>query len=256
MIQALYTGASGLSASQRNVDVISHNMANVNTLSFKAKRLGFKDALYQAMVAPIETGNDLQLGHGVLPSSVTSNFSIGSAEHTGQPLDFMILNDGFFAVLDGAGQTRYTRNGSFRVSADADGNFLVNENGNYLLQPDGTRVELFGTIEEFQTLDNGSYSYVLPDTGEVVTGQIGVFSFPNNNGLVSMGNNEYTASDASGAATVVEQSQIRQKTLETSNVDLGTEMARLVRAQRAMQLASRIVTTADEMESMANNIRA
>ncbi len=258
MIQAFYTGASGLTAAQTAVNDTANNIANVNTVGYKSVRTKFKEALYQAMTNPTRegAGNNLMLGHGVLPSHMARNFSMGSQISTDSPFDFAIMEDGFFAVQNTAGEIMYTRSGAFNPEITDDGIFLINSSGNRLLDMDGNQVQIFGDPKEFQIGDDGTYQYLDPDTEEVIIGQLGVYIFPNNNGLLPLGTFEYRETADSGTAIVSANPQIRQKFLEGSNVDYVDEMSRLIRAQRGMQFSQKIVQAADEIEALANTIRS
>lgn len=251
MIQGFYSAAMGSKAQQQRIDTIADNVANVNTSGFKGTRMDFKDALYSTMKKQVE-GQDgnMELGHGVLVSSTTRYFRSGSLQNTGNQLDFALQGEGFFTTLDSYGQVKYTRNGAFSVSAEADGNYLVTGNGEYVLAEDGNRINL-GTDVQSVTVDpDGTISA----DGQRV-GKLALATFANIDGLAGAGQTSFVPTEASGPALVATGVSVQNGTLESSNVDMADEMSRLIRTQRAFQLAGKGITTADEMESVANNMR-
>jgi flagellar basal-body rod protein FlgG len=252
-MQALYSAASGVKSQQKRIDVLANNVANINTYGFKSSRVNFKDALYQTMLRPVQPQADLnlELGHGVLLSDITMDFHQGALLSTGNSLDCYIEGDGFFTLQDSQGILSYTRSGAFAKSVEADGTYLVANKGAYVLDAQGQRVRL---------PEDGSFSVgpdgTLTDTAGIPYAQLGIANFSNQAGLQAMGNGVYQPTEASGELLVVADPQIKQGYLEGSNVDLAGEMTRLIRAQRALSMASRAITTADEMDSTANNLRA
>lgn len=250
MIQSLYTAASGMTTQQKNIDNISNNISNINTVGYKNARLEFKDAVYETMLSPNEGSqvNNLQQGHGALLSSTNKDFTEGQSQQTDNVLDFSIIGNGFFA-LDVNGETQYTRNGNFKVSVEDDNNYLVNANGSYVLDNEFNRITLNGNLEDIKLDENLNLN-----TGDNIV-RLGVFEFPNQAGLSSVGNSSYVVSESSGQATFKDDSYVKQYSLEMSNVDLADELAGMIRAQRAYQAAARAISTADEMEGVANNLR-
>ncbi len=255
MQQSLYTASTGLRTSQQMLDVIAHNMANINTVGYRSSRLEFKEAMYQAMVSPMGQGNNLQYGSGSIPSHISRSFDQGTQISTVSNYDLSILGDGFFAVVNPQGETFYTRAGNFVSYPGADGVYLQNSSGNVLLGSDGQPLRIPAMESDFQIRPDGTYEYTDPNTGEYIAGQVGIYTFTNNGGLLPVGTLEYLETADSGAAAVTFGSSIKQRSLEGSNVDMTAEMTRMIRAQRAMQFAQKVVTTADDMESLANNLR-
>ena len=253
MIQALYTASTGAKNLQNRIDTVSNNVVNINTDGFKASRVGFKDALYQTMRSPLQPqgGANLQLGSGMLTSDTTINFRKGAIRGTQEMLDFALEGDGFFSVQNAQGQTRFTRNGAFAISTEAGGNYLVTKAGDYVLDENGKRMELAADTMDIECSQDG----LLTDHSGNVLGRLGIVRFDNPEGLQKAGDNLYSASNVSGAARADADPKVRQRALEGSNVDLGEEMTKLIRAQRAYTLISRAITTADQMESAANNLR-
>lgn len=252
MSQSCYTAALGIKTQQQRVDAIAANIANINTVVYKYTRVDFKDALYSAMENPAEPGDEnLQLGHGVLLSGMNRVFSQGAYLETGRETDLYIDGEGFFAVRTPAGETQYTRDGSFEKSVEADGIYLTTAQGNYVLDQSGQKIRL----EEGQMVVSSLGQISAGEDGEPYA-TIGIFTFANEKGLTAVSDSLFAASDASGAAQAAGQETfVRQKALEGSNVDMAAEFAKLIRAQRLFSLSSRALTTADDMDGMANSLR-
>lgn len=268
MLQANYTARSGLIAQQQRLEIISNNIANVSTNGFRGQRADFKDMLYTTMKNPTQnsenaTDNNLELGHGTLLGATTRSFIKGSVEATGETLDLMIDGDGFFTLQNDKGEKVYTLDGKFYLSVETTGNYLVNADGLYVLDSDGKKINLGADITESQLdigLDGAVYVKKWHDEEGYFSydkvGQIGVAKFVNRAGLEAAGSNKYIATDASGAAVKDSTSKVRSGMLESSNVDMATEMTLLIRAQKAFAFAARALTTADEMDGLANQLRS
>jgi flagellar basal-body rod protein FlgG len=260
MIRSIWTAATGMVAQQLNIDVIANNLANVNTTGFKKSRAEFEDLIYQTMQAPgglTEAGGrmptGMQVGMGVRPSSVHKVFSQGDYQNTGNPLDLAIEGDGFFQVETNDGELVYTRSGTFKL--DQDGR-MVTSNG-YVLQPE------FTVPVDTQSLvvsEDGHIS-ALSAGGEELTGvDIPVYTFINPAGLRSLGRNLYMATEASGAANQGVPGEnstgtIAQGFLEMSNVQIVDEMVNMIVGQRAFEINSKAITTADSMLQIANQMK-
>ncbi len=242
---SFWNGASGMRAFQSKMDVVSHNIANVNTDGYKGQRAAFDDLIRTQMNTNVE-GNFL-VGHGVKQEYTDNLMAQGSLTSTGQALDFALAGAGYFAVNDD-GETQYTRNGAFYLSVEGANATLVTN--------DGARV-----------LDRSNQIITLPYTNGTVdtTGlaeRLGVFSFPNEYGLTPQTNSRFTVSDNSGEAQLLQPSgangpnyDLIQGYLERSNVDLAREMVNIIESQRAFQMNSRVVQTADEIAQEVNNMR-
>ena len=257
MYLAKSIAASGLRNQQLRIDTIANNIANANTTAFKNARLDFKDSLYTAGITPgppRSPDENQQKGHGVIATAVTRDFKPGGLERTERMLDFAIENEGFFSLSDENGDIVYTRNGSFHLSVEAGGTFLVNGEGLYVLDNNGARIQVpFGT-DRIGTDQDGNLIFVNND--DIVGGAtLGLFTFRNLKGLASSGNGNYSATAASGEILAPANAVVRQGVLEGSNINMAEEMTRVIRTQRAFQLVSRALTTADEMQGIANNMR-
>lgn len=251
MIQSIYTARLGVIAQQKRVDTIANNIANINTFGFRSSTINFKDALYSAMQNPVAQNLNLQQGTGVLVASSNHSFKEGTPTITGVKLDFCLEGDGFFTVLDSKGTLKYTRNGCFAVSSEADGNYLVNDRGYYAMDTQGSRIKLPQDISDLAANSKGELSI----GAEAPFAALNLASFKNNEGLEAIEGSCFIPTAASGPASAAQNATVKQGFLESSNVDLSLEMTRLIRAQRAFTLAGKAITTADEMDSLANNMR-
>ena len=257
MFEAVYMAATGLTNQQRRLDTIADNVANVNTIGFKTTRLDFEDALYTAGIDPgpayTPSGN-LQKGHGVMMAAITDDFSTGSFLSTDNMLDLAIEGDAFFELLDPYGNRYYTRGGNFYISNGVNGLEIVNAQGYFVQDEYGQNIQVPEGTAQIDIAPDGEMIF---RAGSEVLGsaQLGLYSFANRTGLSGVGGGNYAVTDASGEATATEESRVIQYMLENSNVDMATEMTRLLRTQRAFSLASRALTTADQMEGIANSMR-
>ncbi len=253
MIRSLFTAATGMEAQQLNVDVISNNIANVNTTGYKAGRAEFEDLLYQqlrAPGAPSETGmqvpSGIQVGLGVKPVAVQKLFTQGDFINTGNDLDLVIEGDGFFQLQRPDGTTAYTKAGNF--SLDKDGN-IVNPDG-YLLSP-GVQIPTTAT-KVTVTYDGIVNILSAGQTQPAQAGQITLARFINPGGLQAIGKNLFLATDSSGdPITGTPDAEgfgdISQGFLENSNVNVVQELANLITAQRAFDMNSKAVQASDQM---------
>lgn len=261
MMRALFTSATGMLAQQINMDVISNNLANVNTAGFKRSRADFQDLLYQEMrpagatvAQGAQTPSGLQVGLGVRPAATESMFEEGQLQNTGNPYDVAIEGAGFFKVLMPDGSTGYTRDGSFKM--DSQGR-LVNSSG-YALQPeitvppDATSISI-GADGTVSVMRGGQ-------TAQSQVGQIQVTRFINPAGLTNIGGNIFKATAASGdpqdgTAGQAGFGTLAQGTLEMSNVQIVQEMVNMIVAQRAYEVNSKAIQASDEMLSAANQLK-
>ncbi|MCL2391129.1 MAG: flagellar hook-basal body protein [Oscillospiraceae bacterium] len=256
MFGAKMTAAAGIVGQQRRLDVIANNVAHVNTVGFRSARVDFKDAIYTAGVTPgsarTPEGNQ-QRGHGVVIGATTKNFAGGEIQLTGRDLDVAINGDGFFTLSDLSGNISYTRNGVFHISHERGERFLVEANGLYVLDANGERILMPGDAQGIFIDQSGGIRWhdhqMQPET------TIAVYSFVNKMGLLASGNGTYTQTPASGERLPSQDMQVVQGALEMSNVNLMEQMTTMIRTQRAFQLASRALTTVDEMDAIANNMR-
>lgn len=254
-----------MTAQQMTVDVISNNLANVNTTAYKKERVEFKDLLYETMdrARVLSDGGkpvNLQVGHGTTPVATLKDFSTGSPEETGNKLDFFIDGEGFFLVQGPTGEINYTRDGSFKLSLTDSGKMLATSEGYPVLDDTGEPIIIDIDLSRLVVSQSGELSYLDDEGINVPLGQtIGLAYFENRNGLESIGRNLYKATQAAGdpvmALDSTQTSLINQNFLEGSNVKTVEEMVRLIVAQRAYELNSKAIQSADEMLGIANNLR-
>jgi flagellar basal-body rod protein FlgG len=260
MIRALWTSATGMQAQQTNIDVIANNLANVNTTGFKQSRTSFQDLLY-ANIRPAgsetsDTGTmvpvGVQLGHGVKVTSVGKEFSQGSSVHTSDAafnVDLMVQGNGFFQIELPNGDTAYTRDGSFEINKDGN---IVTHDGYALVGGDvkvDRDIHLRIAIER-----SGSIGFTKRDgTGFIPgAGQVELASFVNPAGLTAIGNNLFVESVASGDPNVGNPDEdgmghLIHHALEQSNVNMVTEMVDMIATQRAYEIGTKAIQTADTM---------
>ncbi len=261
MIRSLWTSATGMQAQELNIDVISNNLANVNTSGFKKSRAEFQDLLYESMrpagaasSAETTVPTGIQLGHGTRPSAVQKMFSQGDFQNTQNELDWAIEGDGFFQIELPNGDTGYSRSGEFKL--DADGR-IVNPDG-FPLIPELTVPT--DTISISVGLD-GTVSVVQAgDATPVEIGNVQLARFVNPAGLRSLGKNLYSPTNGSGDEIIGTPGEngfgtLAQGFLEMSNVSVVDEMVNMITAQRAYETNSKVITTADDMLQMANNLK-
>jgi flagellar basal-body rod protein FlgG len=261
MIRALYSAASGMNAQQLNVDNIANNLANANSNGYKMRRAQFQDLLYQNMVQPgAPAGSQaivpagLQLGLGTRAAGNEIVFTQGNISQTENPLDLVIQGNGFFQIRQPNGTTAYTRAGSFQLSAQGA---LVDPNGNPL-EP---QITIPSNALSITIATDGTVSYTQPGQIAAQTaGQIQLATFQNPAGLNSIGQNLYTATDASGEPVVGNPGgqegigTLLQGYTEQSNVSIVEEFINLIAAQRAYEANSKVVKAADEMYQQVNNL--
>jgi flagellar basal-body rod protein FlgG len=261
MLRSLWTGASGMIAQQTHLDVVSHNLANVNTAGFKKIRTDFHDLLYQINREPgvpvdpdsmIPTG--IQVGLGAKVSGTTRIFAQGSFQMTDNDTDFAIAGEGFYQVTMPDGAIAYTRDSNWKIDA---GGQIVTHDG-YLLEP---AIVVPEDAIDFSVSQTGLVTIKLPgDPAAQEIGQIELARFINPPGLRSIGRNLFLETDASGEPVVGNPGDegygtIEQKTLEMSNVQVVEEMVEMIVAQRAYEANSKTIATADEFLRMANNLK-
>ena len=270
MMRALYTAASGMKAGQTNVDTIAHNLSNVNTNGYKAARAEFKTLLYQTIQASTTSANGedkpvgAQVGLGTRVANISSVYTQGILAGTESATDFAVEGDGFFAVRGVDGETYYTRNGSFTWSVDAAGNtFLADVEGCPVLDREGNAIYVpEGISAESMIFSNtGEISYRLQDGTAVELNQaFALYQFNNPAGLEKLSNSRLQQTEASGQPMLegtmgTISSKVNQYYLEGSNVQVADEMVNLIIAQRAYEMNSKAIQTADSMLQTANELK-
>jgi len=259
MDQALWIAKTGLEAQQTRMAVTSNNLANVNTTGFKRSRAVFEDLLYQNNgQAGAQSSEDTQLnsglmvGTGVRVVATEKIFNQGNLVQTGNSLDMAIEGRGFFQILTPDGSLAYSRDGTFQVNADGD---MVTSKG-YALQPGITIPEdaLSITIG-----GDGTVSVLQPgNSSPVELGTIQLANFINPAGLQPVGQNLFMESGSSGSPQTGTPGldglgSISQGSLETSNVNTVEELVNMIETQRAYEMNSKAIATAEQMLEFANN---
>ena len=270
MMRSLWTAASGMISQQTNVDTISNNLANINTTGYKKEAAEFKSLLYQTIQEQSYDNNGdakpygIQVGLGVRNSAITSQYTQGALNETGNDFDLALEGNGFFMVQTQDGEIAYTRNGSFLLTIGPGGVTLANSDGNPVLSTDMQPIVIEDQYSATGITINEQGELCYPDeTGAAVPIgiKIGVAQFNNPSGLQKGSNSLLKETDASGTARLeatdmsLTQSRIRQGYLESSNVQAVDEMVNLIVAQRAYEMNSKIITASDEMLQQANNLR-
>ncbi len=260
MDPALRTAASGMMAQQTRTEVISNNLANVNTTGFKRSRAHFEDLLYQTVQgASIVGGNDagslpaIQVGRGVKLASVQRLHQQGPVEPTQRPLDLAIEGEGFFQVQLPSGNVGYTRDGTFQIS---DEGTLVTQQG-FTVVPG---ISIPGDASGVTISRTGIVSVTRGDGGESVElGRLELARFANPAGLMAAGENVYTQTSASGDPVLGYPEEdgmgrLLQGYLEGSNVEIVQEMVDMITSLRAYEINSKAIKNAEEMTQIANGL--
>ncbi|NRA21770.1 MAG: flagellar basal-body rod protein FlgG [Oceanospirillaceae bacterium] len=255
---ALYVAKTGLSAQDMQLKVISNNLANVSTVGFKKGRAVFEDLLYQIQRAPGAESADgtqlpsgLQLGNGVRIVGTQKQFTAGEVQITDNPFDVAINGNGFFQVTLPTGEIGYTRNGQFHLNGDGE---LTTSEG-LLIEP---AITLPDEVVNFSVGVDGSVSVTTAGNTEPQNiGQLTLAGFVNPAGLLAVGSNLFTETASSGAPLVANPGEsglgaTRQNMLEASNVNAVEELVNLITTQRAYEINSKVISTADEMLGFIN----
>jgi flagellar basal-body rod protein FlgG len=254
---------SGMLASQRQLDVVSNNLANVNATGFKRAVAHTTDVGYQAsLTAPVGPGGAevelVGIGEGTQLSEVSNDFLPGAVQATGSLLDLALQGDGFFSVTLPDGQTGLTRDGAFTL--DGTGR-LVTSGGLAVQSTTGADITVPLGAVDVRANELGQVIATGADGAEAVAGQIGLALVPNAKGLLANGQNLWVATPASGAPVPVAADAANAPllvpgALEGSNVNVGDEFTRMITAQRGYQLNAKVVQAWDEVARMANSLRS
>lgn len=271
MVRSLWTAATGMIAQQTNLDTIANNLANVNTQGYKTQVNEFKTLLYQTLQTETTSANGeqkpigAQVGLGTRNSAISTIFTEGKMIASESETAFALDGKGFFAVRGEDGNTYYTRNGNFQFTLATNGNMLADSDGRPVLSTTGQPIILSNAyvLSQLTVTKDGQICY--PDGNnnpQPIGVAIGVFQFNNPNGLERLPDSLYGQTAASGQPineatnNNVEKTNILQKYLEGSNVEVVDEMVNMIVAQRAYELNSKAITASDEMLQQANNLRS
>lgn len=243
MIKAYYTAVNGASSNQNYLDVISNNMANTQTDGFKKSKAEFSDLIYTNIRGAEGENTRLKSGSGTKVNKIDVVFSQGAPYMTGVKTDFAIEGDGFFQIQFEDGNF-FTRGGNFQVS-DIDGENYLTYQGGYVLDSN----------EEPIVLENAGDS---GEENEESAGQVpdvGIFAFNSNEDLEQTGNNLFRIANEDAEYSLLEDPKVMNGFLEASSVEVSEEMVRMLQVQRAFQMNSSIIKTADEIEQTINSLR-
>ena len=261
-MKALQIAASGMSAQQMRVDVVSNNLANMSTTGYNARRADFADLTYQQVARPgsvtaadgtvLPTG--IQIGLGVRPSSVSMVLAQGSLSQTGGDLDIALEGKGYLEVTLPSGLSAYTRDGALKRTGDG---LIVTSDG-YQVAP-GITIPADARSLSISA-DGEVYAYFNDRVDPELLGQFNLAGFTNEKGLEAMGSNLFLETPASGPAQVGAPGQdglatMRQGYLEESSVDAVREVTELIKAQRGYELNAKVITAADQMLSATTQVR-
>ncbi|MCV2866083.1 flagellar basal-body rod protein FlgG [Defluviimonas sp. WL0075] len=261
-MRALDIAATGMSAQQLRVEVISNNLANMSTTAYNARRAEFADLHYQQLTRPgtvnandgtvIPTG--VQIGLGVRPAAVSVDVAQGSLARTGGDLDLAIDGSGYFEVTLPSGLSGYTRDGALKRSADG----LVVTSDGYPVAPGITIPDEARTISVNPAGE--VYAYFNDRVEPELLGQLTLAGFANEKGLEATGSNLFLETTASGPATIAAPGEnglggLRQGYLEDSSVDPVREITELIKAQRGYELNAKVISAADQMLGATTQVR-
>ena len=269
MNMSFYVGALGASASQKKLDVIGNNLANINTDGFKPKNAVFSELInYNLNVSP-EARTELQAGAGTTVVRTNTEHGTAAFMSTGQPNDYAIgMDHAFFKLQDPkSGAISYTRNGHFHIGEFPDGKFyLLTESGKHVLDEKGEKMlanesglrMLADAAKQGQDRENNLYENENDEESiEEKRQKVGVYTLTYPSRLVNKGDNEFAvrAGDTQNVDKAVENPVLEEGTLERSGTDMAKEMTRLIESQRAFSYALKMVQTSDEVEGTINQLR-
>ncbi len=240
MQQSFYTAALGAGSFNAKLSVIANNLANINNNGFKSKTVAFSDLLNYNLNDSADAVTNLMAGNGIRVQRTYTDFSASAVTQTGGQLDYAIMEDNaFFMVQDPTDDSiSYTRSGRFhRGSLGGDTFYLLTESNKLVLDREGRPIEV-------------------DDNGNLVEGQtVGIYTFRNPSRLLNTGNDEYVPADEGAEVILLENPVLARSALESSGTDLAKEMTQVIESQRAFSYALKMVTTSDEIESTINSLR-
>ncbi len=235
MYTSFYTAARGAMEEQKKLDVVANNFANVNNYGYKSKAAVFSDLMYYNLNNYRGDDTPMKSGVGIVVEKTDTKFDPSGFVPTQGDYDYAIVEDGFFMLRSPiTGDITYTRNGHFSLSKRGTEFYLVNDTGNFVLDQ--------------------NQNPILVTDGEL-GGEIGVYGFDVLDGMMSIGDNEFTPVEKNGDPYLIPGAKMVDHTLEMSGVDTAEEMTRTIEAQRAYSLALRMVTTSDEIMGTINTLR-
>lgn len=259
MNQALWIAKTGLDAQQTRMEVVSNNIANVSTTGFKRERAVFEDLLYQnisqvgaSSTQDTQLPSGFSIGTGVRVVATEKLHTQGNLTNTGNPLDMAVQGKGFFQILMPDGSLAYARDGSFQVNQDGQ---LVTSSG-YQVQPAITVPE---GAQSVTIGSDGTVSVLLPGSAAATqVGSLQLTNFINPAGLQAIGQNLLLESGASGAPQTGTPGlnglgTLLQGSVESSNVNIAEELVNMIETQRAYEMNSKAIQSADQMLQFVTN---
>jgi flagellar basal-body rod protein FlgG len=244
MLEGLRTAAAGMMAQQHKLDAVANDLANTNTTGYKQVRVGFTDLLYSQAGRP--AANGVELGTGARAVNAGRNFEQGGLQQTGQPLDVAIQGEGFLKIKLADGTQALTRDGNLQL----DGRRRLATQDGALVQPPVT-IPAGLTEDDISIASDGTVS-----AGARRLGRIEVVSVRSPQQLTPLGGNAFVSSATSGNPVAASTAtRLSQGALEASNVDESDAMVSMIESQRAYELASKAIHTADEMWEIANGVK-
>ncbi len=261
MIRSMYTAATGMEAQQLYMDVISNNLANVNTNGFKRQKIEFQDLMYQTLREPgirnVEGSmapSGIEVGLGVRAGATQRIFQQGSVSQTGNSLDMAISGEGFFQVMLPDGSMAYTRDGQMKLSSDG----TLSTSAGFHFYPQIVIPE--GAQDISVSADGMVIARLAGEETSTELGQIELVRFINPAGLKAVGHNLYLRTDGSGEPIINLPGEEGTGTImhgytEASNVQIVDEMVNMITAQRAYEIVSKSIQVSEDMLQIANNIK-
>lgn len=235
MDTSFYTAACGAISQQKHMDIISNNIANINTAGYKEKTASFQDLVYRNMRGAAGENTRLSAGSGAIVERTDIDFSQAGQRQTERLLDFAIQGNGFFMLRDPSNNSvSYTRNGNFQISERQDGFYLADSSGKLVLDERQNPIRY--------------------ENGELATSPA-IYDFVHTNGMQSIGDGEFVPVGKNGAPFLAQDAKLMQGSLENSNVDLAGEMAKVIESSRAYSYMLKMVQTSDEVEQTINSLR-
>jgi len=244
MLEGLSSAAAGMAAQQAKLDAISNDLANASTTGYKHVRVGFRDLLYQQAGKP--AANGVRVGAGAAAVDAGRGWEQGALQNTGNPLDVAIQGEGFLRVRLPDGRIGLTRDGGLEL----DGRRRLMTSTGALVQPAVT-IPQGVSLDKVSIASNGTVSAA----GRQI-GRLQLVTVRSPQGLLSVGDNAFVPTAASGRATAAPNTTtLSQGALESSNADLADDMVQMIEAQRSYQLAAKAISTADQMMEIANQVK-
>ena len=236
MNQSFYTAALGVGSEQYKLDILANNTANINTWGYKTKVPIFSELMYYEMKGKAQENNELLTGTGMRIQKADTDFSQMTLAESEGEYHYAIEGDGMFMLRDpSTNEITYTRDGSFSLSLRGNDFYLVSSTGKLVLDRNANPIQV-----------NENSPDTLP---------IAIVDFVNKNGMLGVGDNEFTPVAKNGDPFLAQGAKLRQGMLEMSNVDLSDQITKIIEAQRAYSYALRMVQTSDEIENTINSLR-